>query len=109
MEKLGKENAPFWYDKKNERIENNRMWLKNRVVAVHNGQHQSNFIRTKDLWDFFKGYGNSEQGLTAFVNGQFIWREPNISMTRFKFDPFTGERIDWDTIKRFYRDYLENK
>lgn len=106
MEQLGKENALFWYDKKNERIENNRMWLKNRVVAVHNGQHQSNFIRTKDLWDFFKGYGNSEKGLTAFVNGNFIWRAPNASMTRFKFDPFTGERIDWDAIKRFYRDYL---
>ena len=109
MEQLGNENSPFWFDEQTGRLENNRMWIKNRVVCCHHGDHETHFITTKDLLAFFNGYGSSKQGLTAFVSGQFVWRAPNASMTRFKFDPFTGERIDWDAIKRFYRDYLEKE
>lgn len=106
MERPINDNAPFWYEQLEKRVENNRMWLKNRVIAVHHGDHETHFITTKNIWDFFKGYSKSEQGFTSFVNGWFIWRAPNADMTRFMYDPFTGERIDWDAIRRFYREHI---
>ena len=104
-----KDNAPLWYRDVKKRISNGRMWLWNRVVAAYNGDNRIYFITTEELWDFFKGYTNSEQGFTQFLNGTFCYRAPNSGTTKFLYDPFSGEKIDWDAIRRYYSEYIEKE
>lgn len=103
------DDKPLWYDYNNtrKRISNGRMWLWNKVVAVFKGDHRLYFITIEDLWGFFKGYTMPEDGFTAFVCGQSCYRMPNNDMTKFLYDPFTGEKIDWDAIRRYYREHIK--
>ena len=78
----------------------NGRWIKNRIIADFEGA----LITVVTLEDLFHRYGNDNRtnGMSVFLNGEFQYRAPNADITPFHYDPFTGEKIDWDEIKSVY-------
>lgn len=74
--------------------------MKNEDLVVALDEKRGKLIKGGDLLSFFKQYNEGEKGFDAFLKGKFVWRAPNSHLVKFYYDPFSGEKIDWEQIKR---------
>jgi hypothetical protein len=98
--------VPYWYSNMTPFVSGNGVRVKNQIVAVMHKDRNSHFVSTADLWELFSCYSNAEQGFTQFIEDRSTYRAPNTSLTKFQYDPFSGEYIHWDWIKKIYAEHL---
>ena len=81
---------------------------KPRPNYIHNGRvitdncvaiYKEGFVHVSGIPKLFNQFNEGEKNMKLFLNGEFAWVAPNADITPFQFDPFTGEKIDWDWIK----------
>lgn len=80
--------------------------INSRELYVALDKRRGRLIMGHDLWSFFSQYNKAEEAFTAFINDNFVWRAPNADMVKFKYDPFSGEKIDWEMIKTINKGHL---
>ena len=76
----------------------NGFLVKEQVIGVF----EDEFIYVSTLGVLFNRFHNGKKSLKWFLNNEFAWVKPNARITRFEYDPFTGEKIDWELIKVIY-------
>lgn len=98
--------VPYWYSNMTPFVSGNGVRVKNQVIAALHRDHHTCFVTTADLWDIFNGYSQSEEGFSLFIGNHSCYRAPNNNMTKFQYDPFSGEYIHWDWIKKLYAEHI---
>ena len=52
-----------------------------------------------DLVELFSTFSNGEDGWLLCMQDKHVSRRPNAEIKLLNYDPFSGEKIDWDYIK----------
>ena len=72
--------------------------FKNHCCAIY----EDKFIFLDELKSLFLEFHCGEEDFKTFIEGRFAYVLPNADITPFQYDPFTGEKIDWLTIRKIF-------
>ena len=75
---------------------NNNVIVKNYCV----GLYEESFICVSDIERVFKNFSHGAENMATFLKGEFAYVAPNARIKTFIYDPFTGEKIQWDLIRK---------
>ena len=73
------------------------MAVKNQIIGVMDGER--GVITSESLIPLFLNYNEGDKSILAFLNGEFWYTRPMVDIIPFKYDPATGEEIDWEHLK----------
>lgn len=73
------------------------MAIKNQIIGVMEGRE--GVITSDSLMPLFLGYNNGKESLLAFLKGEFWYTLPMSRIIPFKYDPSTGEEVEWEKLR----------
>lgn len=78
----------------------NGMRIRNNCVGYHNEQGYGKFLFVSEIEPLFRQYNNGMKNMEIFLKGEFNYCRPNADIRTFLYDPFTGDKINWDDIRK---------
>lgn len=73
---------------------------KNTVIGIWNDYDDTREINVEELGEMIK-YGTD----VVYNSSQFCDRRCSTNLTRFNFDPYTGDKIDWKVVYKILCEY----
>lgn len=75
--------------------------INERVVTNYCvGTFDDEFIHVEDIEYIFSMFHGGKENMKIFLDGEFSYVKPNADIHTFLYDPFTGNKIDWDLIRK---------
>ena len=69
------------------------------VCYFNTGKIGKPYGTLNDLVELFSTFNNGEDGWLLCMQDKHVSRRPNAQIKLLNYDPFTGEKIDWNYIK----------
>ena len=73
------------------------MTIKNQIIGIMEGRQ--GVITSDSLIPLFLEYNNGKESLLAFLKGEFRYTMPMSRITPFKYDPSSGEEVEWEKLR----------
>ena len=74
------------------------------IIGMLNDYDYANIVTIKELYEHVM-----YDTLCVYTLAQYCDRRCATDLTRFTYDPFTGEKIDWKEVRQILAEYEKNK